>query len=122
MFGIQGILGSIFVPVFRYVMSSSDSELVKGISIKSLPSPGLIFAVAAISVGIATLSALFSGIPIYLCAKHEADEHFHDFTYWFNDDGISYAIENERESVETSLTFIHVKETNKDIKMKHAYL
>ena len=82
----------------------------------------MIIAVAAISVGIAIVSAIFAGILIFLCAKQEVDEHFHDFTYWLNDDGISYPRADERDSMETSLTFIRVKETNKDIKMKHAYL
>ena len=86
-----------------------------------MPDPVISFTIGCISMGIGIFFGCLAGLFLFLFAKQENDEHFHDFTYWVNDDGISYPFVNEKKSMETSMTFNRIIESNKDIKRKHAY-
>ena len=89
-----------------------------------MPLPVFSFVIACISAGIAIIFGILIGIFLMISAKHVRDQHFHDFTYWINDDGISYDLPNEEESIDSSdnMGDIYIKETVANIKTKHAYL
>ena len=125
LFGIQGFIGSIFASGFRNALDTQTDGLT--ISLGSIPYPVFNFAAACISAGIGIVFGIILGIIFYCTAKHDHSEHFHDYTYWVNDDGIRYDLndylteEDEEEYEETVDNFV-IKETNKDIKREHAYL
>ena len=86
LFGIQGMIGSVFSAIwsagtrsnmygFSYVIDNTHNQVFNWvISLISLPI-GLLFGVAA-------------GGLIALVNTHQRNDHFDDFTYWVNDDGI----------------------------------
>ena len=127
LFGIQGLIGSVFASGFRHALYSQTNGQTFT-NLDSIPYPVFNFVTAIISAGIGIFFGIVIGLLMYCAGKHEHEEHFHDFTYWVNDDGIRYEldyyIDDEEESVVESedLGNFYIKETAKDIKMKHAYL
>lgn len=100
MFGIQGLIGSIFASGFREGLNNQTNGQTFT-NLDSLPYPVFSFVTALISAGIGIFFGILIGLMMYCSGKHEYEEHFHDFTYWVNDDGIrydlSYYIEEDEE-------------------------
>lgn len=126
-FGVQGIIGSIFASGFREALNNETNGLE--ISLSNLPFPVFGFVTACISAGVGIVFGVFIGIFYIISAKHVREEHFHDFTYWVNDDGIRYDLPESEEEEDESINEssepagdFYIRETAKDIKMKHAYL
>lgn len=121
-FGVQGIFASVFASGFRHALETQTDGLT--VTVSEIPEPIFGFVIGVISAGIGILFGLLIGVFLIIFARHERDEHFHDFTYWMNDDGIRYDIPITEESIDSSseVAEIYIKETVKDIKMKHAYL
>lgn len=92
LFGVQGMIGAIFAAPwnaivrtwangFTYDFSGEEHQVFSWvISLISMPM-GIIFGVLA-------------GVFIILVSGHTREDHFNDYAYWLEDDGISY-IKNE---------------------------
>jgi ammonia channel protein AmtB len=95
-FGVQGMLGSAFASLFRAVLEG-DANRNHAISDHSyttsyLNAPVFDFVSGIISGTMGTLIGVLMGVVLLLVAKHShRREHFHDFVYWINDDGIRYS-------------------------------
>ena len=79
-------------------------------------------AVAALSAGMGIGFGLLAGCWVCLCAKQDKYDHFEDYTYWVPDDGIRYPRDDVDQEYSEDPGDIFVKETNVNVKGKHAYL
>ena len=79
-------------------------------------------AVGALSAGMGLGFGLLIGIFVFCCAKHEKYDHFEDYTYWVADDGIRFPRTEQDKAYDSDPGDIFIKETNVNVKAKHAYL
>ena len=70
------------------------------------------WVVSLISLPMGAIFGLIVGILCRILSKHEHSDHFNDYTYWKNADGIRLV----------EATTIGIKEGGSRIKGKHAYL
>jgi hypothetical protein len=68
-----------------------------------------------ISLPLGILFGAFIGLLCILVSSHRRMDHFDDFTYWANDDGMRIV----KDLVDTEMD---IKQKNYDIKGKRAYL
>ena len=80
-------------------------------------------AVGSLSAGMGVGFGLIIGILVFACAKHEKIDHFEDHTYWVDDDGICFPREKDDDApYDENPGDIFIRETNVNVKAKHAYL
>ena len=65
---------------------------------------------------------LLAGLLICICSKHDRFDHFEDYTYWVEDDGIRFPRLVVDAPYDEDPGDIFIKETNVNVKAKHAYL
>lgn len=90
LFGVQGLIGSIFAAIFRRVVEDRNDGISFNFNGMNDQNPGYDIAVALISAALGIGFGLISGLIILAVTKHLKEDHFDDYTYWVPDDGIRY--------------------------------
>ena len=122
LFGFQGLLGSAFASGFRKMIEYRNDGFAYDQDYLDLEKPGFDMAVGSLSAGMGIGFGLITGLFVFACAKHEKADHFEDFTYWVADDGIRFPRKEIDSPYEEDPGDIFIKETNVNVKAKHAYL
>ena len=84
LFGIQGLIGAIFAAIWNAAIRSRTEGFVYDFSTNQVFS----WIISLISLPMGLLFGLGAGALCYAVGTHRREDHFDDFTYWVNDDGI----------------------------------
>ena len=130
LFGFQGFLGAMFASIFRKVIVDQNNNFDYNMSSEFVGKnyAGYDMAMACLSAAMGLGFGALLGILVFCSYKHLKQDNFEDYTYWLEDDGLRYAHEKTVsatpfEDVEPdSPGDIYIKETNINVKSKHAYL
>ena len=121
LFGIQGIWGGIYASIFRRVIDGQPNGFTFDDDLLENPS-GYDLAMALLCAAMGLAFGIIIGLIMFCSHRHEKEQHFTDFTYWNEEDGIRYPVvliedEYSEEDVE-----IFIKESVANVKVKHSYL
>lgn len=86
LFGIQGLIGSIFAAIWQAGIRSQSYEFIYNIDDNN----NQIFSwiISLISAPMGLLFGVGAGVLVMAVGTHRREDHFDDYTYWVNDDGI----------------------------------
>lgn len=110
LFGGQGLLGAIFAAIWNAAVRSKTYDFSYDFRINQVFS----WIMSLISLPMGLAFGLVAGALCAAVATHRREDHFDDFTYWYNDDGIRMFRDGEAE--------IGVRERSHIIKERKAYL
>lgn len=89
MFGIQGIIGSLFAVIWKEVSYWNRNEMPTSDKVYNNFTSNFEAYAGLISAGIGAGFGLLAGLIIYFINTQESDEYFEDTIYWRKDDGVS---------------------------------
>lgn len=84
LFGVQGLIGSVFASIFRADLKNKNQMAYykNAYVINSTEPIALGFVSTALGVGL----GLIVGTMIYFLSHHKRADHFHDFPYWTDEE------------------------------------
>jgi hypothetical protein len=110
LFGIQGLIGAIFSAIWN----ASIKIMAYGFPMNFNTIQVFSWVISLISLSMGLIFGLLAGVFCFLVASHLKEDHFDDFTYWLNSDGLK--------SVKDVANDIGVRHKSNIIKGKRAYL
>lgn len=84
LFGVQGMIGAIFAAIWNATVRSNTYGFSYNFKVNQVFS----WVMSLISAPMGFLFGLLAGALCMAVAYHTRNDHFTDFTYWSNDDGI----------------------------------
>ena len=94
LFGIQGIIGSAFASAWNAIIWTDNEEFTFVTNLpQSLSESHWPFLMGLMSAAWGIVAGIVAGILFLITASHSSQNHFNDYTYWVEDDGINYNVE-----------------------------
>jgi ammonia channel protein AmtB len=120
LFGAQGLLGAIFAAIWNAAVRGQQYGFTFTFNLSTRFSTHPVFSwiVSLISLSMGAIFGLLVGLLCYLVATHLKEDHFDDFTYWINDDGLRAV----QDAMVTNENDAGIRIKSNIIKGKRAYL
>lgn len=116
LFGIQGLIGAIFASIWHAGVRSQSYGFTYNIDGNS--NQVFSWIISLISMPMGLLFGAGAGLLVMAVGTHRREDHFEDYTYWLNDDGIRMF----RAGYVPSVSELGVRVKSHIIKGRKAYL
>ena len=121
LFGFQGIWGGIYASILRKRIETIQAGFLYDFDWIINPA-GYDLAMALMCAAFGVGFGLVIGLFFFCFAKHDKEQHFTDFTYWDEYDGLRFPENLDDKQYSEISAEIHIKETMANVKSKFAYL
>lgn len=113
LFGAQGLVGAIFAAIWQAGLRTNDYGFVYTMNSTQI----FAWVISLISAAMGLAFGIGAGVLVFLVASHRREDHFDDFPYWINDDGIRTFRDKEIDKYK-----LFIKEKNSEVKGRRTYL
>ena len=121
LFGFQGIWGGIYASILRKRIETIWNGFQYNFDWIVNPA-GYDLAIALLCAAFGLAFGLIIGLFFFCFAKHDKEQHFTDFTYWDEYDGLRFPENLEDVQYSELSAEVFIKETVANVKAKFSYI